>query len=480
MLPLLLAFRKHFEGSDSDDYGYIADFGFYAGGLLSMTWESMDFAVDLQILLLNYSSFVSWRTARRSADDWHNCAPVPSAIANWSILLNGSEAFTFSIPKSAVYYLIVAECSKGVYKVDAFFTNPNGQLLDSRYVPLLTIVPIMIGIFCVVLLYWIFVLGFRCESWTGPRIFLSIVIFCQIAWLVATEVDFGLRSRDDSCESVTDPPRLAMQSLATWLFFTILVFTAGGFGIVRVRWGWIRIVMQVGMSALYVGMTLFFYFWTQEVNAQEVVWMAIVAGCLQMGSVVVLAVLIWRNYVEVTNRLNAHLLVIRMRGIRPPSTPVYADLKLYVCGLLITLCALLIGVVTTMLWFWIVGWWIGHLVQEILVLVSCAALIWLVRPRESAFYLRDIDTREERVVQLKDLEAFVPTDVTAEMREWCPGMRLPPEPRLVVNAVDAPSQSDYVPEWGPSGRMGLFVDDKGSHSGTTAVHVPLITKSEPI
>jgi hypothetical protein len=226
MLTPLLLFRSSVLRNAASDFAYIADFGFYSGGAVSVSWHSLADAIPLTMLLLESSSFTAWRTAHRASGDFHDCQAVPPAAANWSTLLTTtSQNATFSVQKTAVYYLIIAHCLPNLsaaYAVDARFFNPDDEHLDSRYVPVLTVLPIAIPLNILLLIAWLLILCRRKSRASAPRWFLCAVVGCQVLNLAVTEIDLALRSRSDSTEAVTNPVRVAVLSLFTVLFFSLL------------------------------------------------------------------------------------------------------------------------------------------------------------------------------------------------------------------------------------------------------------------
>jgi hypothetical protein len=99
-----------------------------------------------------------------------------------------------------------------------------------------------------------------------------------------------------------------------------------------------------------------------------------------------------------------------------------------------------------MSWFWIVDWWVGHLAQDVFLLLSIAGLYAILRPRDDdSYFERDPDrVAERKTVKLEEVERFIPTDVTPDMKVWCVGMRLPPEPIILENPVDTASELEYT------------------------------------
>jgi hypothetical protein len=454
MLPFFLVFRATVTLDSSTDFGYVANFGFDPDGAIFVTWKTLAGSVPLELLLLDYDTFVSWRIDRRSDSSWHSCSPVPSAGNHSDMVTPSPEDVTFQVTVGAVYYLIVVHCSwnsTSLYTVDAQFTNPDGQLLDSRYCPMLIFLPAAIPLYCGLLIGWVMFLRCTRSRFSPPRIYLGALIGAKILCLVLTETDLALRSETDSAVKFTDPARIAAQSLVTAMFLCGLVMTAGGWGIVRVRWRWPTFAAQIGLGALFVGSDYAVYYWALAFDPP--IWIAIAAAAVQAVALVLLAIMVYRNWATAVDRLSAHLLVISLSGIRPTSTPVYARLTLYTWAIIITMAELLALSVCTLAWFWIVEWWVGHLVQDALLLVSCVALMWVVRAREADVYFESNDRGERKVVKLVEVRRFVPTDVSPEMKEWWPGMRLPPEPVLLAADVDTASECEYTRETEASTRV---------------------------
>jgi hypothetical protein len=121
------------------------------------------------MFVLKSSDFSTWEKDRSRLNDWHFCPPANS-VSNWSCDLTSNPITkAFPIIESGIYVLIAEHCADNLtseYCIDAQFLDPNNQHLDSRYVPLLIVLPTTIPCFVILMICSIIFLIFKKQKKT--------------------------------------------------------------------------------------------------------------------------------------------------------------------------------------------------------------------------------------------------------------------------------------------------------------------------
>jgi hypothetical protein len=432
-------------------YVFIANFGFYKGGLLNVSLCNLpgnqSYAVDLRVFTL--PQYFSWLESHADDITDHVCSD-PDAIDNWTLTLT-SELVTrlFIIPDKDVYYVIIQSCVPefpGHYYVDATFLNPNGQHLDYRDIPSLSVLPVAIPAFSLLFLFWCVYIFIKRSKFLAIHICLGVIVIFYILYLVFSEVTLKRAQETDEATASSIWLKVFQAFYDFTLFSTLIIATSG----------WCLLNVDVALRDLGIslaGVAVFVTLIFVQVEIDMGLWaLAIFFG--QLFAICLLMAQIWRSTSAAEKVIKAHLLVIQNDGILPSSTPIYQKLihyqiLLYVVGL----SFLLVMLTNVNLSFFGAPNWLGRLVDNLIQFGILATVMYLYRPRGETIdrYMRRDDGQGEREeVLLDDLEGLAPTERRNGMREWEDGMDLPLEPLLVsskerTSAFSATEEPDYTP-----------------------------------
>jgi hypothetical protein len=170
----------------------VADFGFYADGYINVSWNNSpgNAAYSVSLQALSNSRYDDWFDELYDSNAWHDCHRDGSVGNVTTVLSSTSQSGQIVIPETGVFVAIVQHCSSnlsGRYSLDVVFMNPNGQHLDSRDIPSLTVLPIMIGIFGVVLLGWIGLILLRRYRFLAIHVCIGVIVLFHILYLAFYE-----------------------------------------------------------------------------------------------------------------------------------------------------------------------------------------------------------------------------------------------------------------------------------------------------
>jgi hypothetical protein len=438
MLALIASIflRIHGEADYNDDVIYISDFGFYAGGHLNVTWDNSPgngaYSVSLQVF--TRTAYDGWLDEIYETDSWRDCNRHGSTANITTVLTPTPQHGHIAIPTEGVFIAILQHCLSpaisGRYTVDITFMNPNGQHLDSREVPLLTVLPVMISVFGLLLFAWIGLICVRRSTFLGIYICLVIIVTFHVLYLIFYEVTLYRGQATDRSTAWSVLLRVA-HALYEMALYSTLVIASSGWCLLNVPNPPRSVLLDMAGVLLFVAS-------------------AAIDSALSLGSWQILLIILefagifWivRTIVVHTRRaqlvIKAHLLLIQQQGIMPSTTPIYEKMALYehflfyvgvsFLGLLV-LNVVLSSVDTAA---WIIG-----VIENIMQLLILGGVMYIYRPRGRRIdpYMRrdgvEAEEAQRDEILLEDLESYDPKVQSSGMREWEDGMALPLEPLVV-------------------------------------------------
>lgn len=431
MLPLLVCFRSTGYGRSWLPYIYVHDFGYFSGGTLTFSWNLRGSGppIPVTMLLFKGSDYSSWKGDRSRLGDWHVCADDDCAV-NWSVdLTTDPVTSTFRIPDSATYTVVVEHCREGLtleYYIDARFMNPDGQHLDSRYVPLLTALPILIPLFGLLLIGYSLFLRCKPQKVTGRQSSLCIIIASYIVVLALNEIGLTFRSKYDAPETAWFAVGTALEGLYDIFFVSFLMVCTGGWGVFNFAKRYIVEILSVSFFVIS-----YFAFYCAALLYETPVWFFAVVRTAQAASVVWIGLTVYRNWTVVNQKFIVHLYVIHQENVRPDTTPVYAKWKEYGTTVFVYLSVALAFDVANVTWLVVRQWWLGGVLKIVVHFISFGVLAVAHRDRRLEMYGEEPHGNVRREVRVDDLEKCDPMRVAEGMKEWRTGMRLPAAPDLI-------------------------------------------------
>jgi hypothetical protein len=431
MLPLLVYFRSTGYGRSWLPYIYVHDFGYFSGGTLTFSWNLRHptAPIPVTMLLFKSSDYSNWKSDRSRLNDWHVCAAEDCAV-NWSVdLTSDPVTATFPIPDSATYTVIVEHCQEGLtseYYIDAQFMNPDGQHLDSRHVPLLTALPILIPLFGLLVMGYSLFLRCKTRKVARTQLCLCIVIASYVVVLTLSEIGLTFRSKYDAAETPWFAVETVLEGLYDIFFLSFLMVCAGGWGVFNLEKRYILEILSVSLFIIS-----YFVFYCAALLYETPLWFFAIVGIVQGASLVWIGLTVYRNWKTVNQKLIAHLYVIHQDNVRPDTTPPYTKWKEYGTTMFVYLSVALAFDVVNVLWLVIRQWWLGRVLKNVVHFISFGVFAVAHRDRRLEVWGKEPRGDVRREVRADDLEKWDPTFVSEGMREWRNGMRLPAAPDLI-------------------------------------------------
>jgi hypothetical protein len=440
-----IALRVNGHARYDADYVFVADFGFYKNGLLSVQMDNTPGGrpYSVKLFVFTRSQYLTWLEYFFAIVD-HICLTSSSVFEGYYVLSPVAQSVNTTMPGKDVYYVIIQSCSRnhsGSYYVDAHFLNPNGQLLDYRDIPSLIVIPIAIPLFSLLLLSWITYIFVKQSKFLAIHVCLGIILTLYIVYLILLEVTLKRASVSDDSNPST-MWLIVFQAFYDFALFSTLVIASGGWCLLNVS----ITVREVASAVVGVSIFVASIFLQSELDLD--LW-NIAVILLQLFSVIWLIWQIWRSTRAAQKVIRAHLLVIQHGGILPSSTPIYQKLVHYQIFLyLVALSFLLVFISTANLSFFGAANWVGRMIDHLLQFIILASVCWLYRPRGEEidkYMQRDNGDGARDEVVLEDLESLEADNRTQGMKEWNSGMNLPLEPVLVSSRDPRPLLSKSSP-----------------------------------
>jgi hypothetical protein len=430
---------------------YVGDFGWFEGGSLNLTWDShpgnRPFPVNLMIF--DHSSYTEWYWDQMFRSTWNDCRSIAPTYDNWTtILTEEPQRRVFPINETGVFVVLVLHCSSalsGRYTVDAEFVNPDGQQLDSREIPALTILLVMIPLFALLFHFWVAYVWIKRRQFQRIHIYLGAIILSYVVFLIFHRM--YLYYGQFTGETTTwDTLRLLFEGVYNVILFTILVLCSSGWCILAVDLSWKAVIVSIaGVTAFVTSCFLQLYLvlgtWQAAVFTLQIVSLGVIFSALYI------------NTQQAQQILKAHLMVIRNDGIAPTTTPIYQKFVmyqkiLYLIGLAFiafVMFNIILSMVSAPAW---AVWFVNNLVQ----LGIIGMMLWLYRPRGTAvdrFMQPDAppDGEQRGEVLLEDLNGFALDGEQGGMREWEDGMELPLQP-ILVSSKEKKKRNEEEPMYG--------------------------------
>jgi hypothetical protein len=442
LLELLLSVCLHVTGHArySSLFIYIADFGYYAGGNFTLTWNNITEggAFDVQLVLFNHRDYRRWYDNLFPYETYVRCPEDCEGVFCWRTNLTSSDQSNSTIvPSKDVYVAIIQHCKPrprtGEYSVDAHFWNPNGQCLDTRDIPSLTVLPIMIPLFGVLFLAWVAISLIRCRKFLMIHFCFVLILIVYILYLVINEVALWRGQTSDDYNGWWIG-LIVVDCVYDVILFSTLIIASSGWCLLHVQLTAWHFLHSIGSAIVFVAMTAI------QNYVDLGLWM-ILTFIIQIAAIVWALRNIRVNTEEATHQVTAHLLVITNSGINPTTTPIYNKLQLYQFLLWALAAAVLVFLVLNFLFALLsaVNWVIG-LGNNILQFIILTVVLFLYRPRGKKIdqYMQtdeEIEGVGRDEVLLDDLDSFsMATDRTG-LRQWDDEMQLPPEP-IVISSRD--------------------------------------------
>jgi hypothetical protein len=421
----------------SANFAYVADFGFYANGTLSLTldWNPDKHLYPIQLLIFNQETYSNWYTDKFITNNWHLCNPTTSLASFHSILTESPQTWNFTTtePKS-IHHIIIQHCNStlsGFYSITAIFLNPNDQHLDWRDLYSLFILKIMISVFTLLLLFWIFYIFIKRRKLFPIHIYCGLITIFYIDFLIVHEISLNQAQYSDNVMTYFIF-RIFFEVLYSVILFTTLLVASSGWGLLNITLTWSDIFKSIIIVICFVVPSFLELHW-QLGNLLVVVLLIHIVGTLSLWQT------LYANNESAKQFIKAHLLAIKNSGIAPASTPIYQKLFLYEVSLVVT--AGVVFVFLTLNLFLVLlhaqNWVIG-LTNNSVQLVTVIALMVLYRPRGKAvddFLQPDVEGegQERGEIAVEELEAFEIDEGGQGMMEWEEGMNLPLQPQVVRN-----------------------------------------------
>jgi hypothetical protein len=415
-------------------FAYVGDFGFFANGTLTFTWDWSPGGqpYPVRMMVMTSREYSNWQGTLLSNGKWHECGAV-DCFANWTTTLSATPSTrTFTFPERQVYTVIVQHCSgdyEGRYSIDARFLNPNGQHLDFRQLPSLTILLIVIPIFSSLLFCWLLYVCLKRRKFSAIHAYLAVINFFYVLFLVFHRISLDIAQRTDDA-TVWRSLRIVFECFYDVILFSTLVVGSGGWGLLNVQIEIKTLIASVACVSLFVTSCFL------QIYVSMAGWELLVL-VVEVGSLFWIWRMIVANAAEAQNHIKAHLLVIRNSGIVPSTTPIYQKFLLYRVLMWIAGAAIFTFVTLNVFMAMMNSLdWVIALVNNVIQFAIIWILMFLYRPRGTSidqFMQPDVeeDGRQRDEVLLEDLEGFQVQDAAEGTREWEEGMNLPLQPLVV-------------------------------------------------
>lgn len=446
-LFLLLSYRKHGKGSMSSRLLLVDDFGFLGGGSYNMTLTAPRSHLNIayRAYLMKSRYFLEFQINGMFSD---LCDFIPNGAEGDSANFIRSEIFNFSLNKEynwftpinhdAILTSTIARCENSQkYQedigVDAYFMNPNGQHLDSRDVPTLTVIPISLAIFGLMLVAYIIASVINHRKWIGLYFFIIVIDILYIIYLVMYYVVLRKASVSD-VTSKWKYPLLVFQYFHYVILFTTIFVTVRGWGLLNVEITWQIILHNFIVIALFFAVM----FIQAEINLG---YYAILTVAIEVGILAWMVLVFNQNYKESHMHLFAHMFVINQEGYDPQTTPIFKKYRLFQIFITLMSSALLIYIMTYIVMLFInAPDWIDNLFSNLMQMFILGSLMVVYRPmgeKIDRYFRPDFDDTDDDQnrgeIGLEDISSFDPKNTSG--RQWEEGMNLPLEPIVIQNNV---------------------------------------------
>jgi hypothetical protein len=422
---------------------YIADFGFYERGIFSVSWNSppTNSRFRANFILFTAAEYDIWSQAHgvASSSTWHNCDGTTRRQANWTVdFPQGADNGNYLIRKKGIYVAIVQHCqksnSKETYWVDAAFVNPDGQELDFRVIPSLTVIPIMVALFSLLFISWIVWVIVRKSHFLRIHLCLILILGLYIIYLVFHEITIQKAQKSEQ-RSLWILLRV-LEAIYDVALLSILVIGSSGWCMLNIELTRAGVFSAIGGVTVFV-VTIFVQNYV-EIGAWQILCFAI-----QILALIWIFRIVRQGTVEAEQQAKAHLYLITQSGIDPVTTPIYEKWKMVNAQIWVLGMAFLLFLILGDMWpFLDAEEWIFALCNNIIQLVIVVVVMYLYRPRGQQVdeYMQDDrgtededDNRDE--ILLDDLDGFNVRTQRGGMTHWQYGMQLPRQP-LVVPSRD--------------------------------------------
>jgi hypothetical protein len=324
------------------------------------------------------------------------------------------------------------------YVVDATFLNPDGQHLDWRDLPSLSVLKIVIAVFSVLLFVWIGLVFLKRRTFLPIHIYCGLINACYIGFLVFHLISLNTaQSTDDA--TVFTYLRVAFEFMYDVVLFATIVVASGGWGLLNVDLTLSDLAKALTSVILFIGAS-FAQFYV-DVDITRVILLII-----EIFSGVWIWYLLHANSEAAQNRIKAHLLAIRNDGIVPITTPIYQKFLIYRLFHNVAIMSF-IAFLTLNIFLSIIRSpnWVVALTNNGFQFGTIATLMVLFRPRGRSIdeYMQpdvELDDQSRGEVALDDLTGFEVADAGDGMREWEEGMDLPLQPLVVCSRAPPTSE----------------------------------------
>jgi hypothetical protein len=450
MLALWLSVCLRVSGTAryASDFVYVGDFGFYAGGTIKFSWLNKGSAHqwDAKAVVMSDDSWKQWYVeylaGRYSSDICTVVSPVGDDVLTVfgpvpDAPVQAQEPVLLNITKSAVYVMIIQNCDdrdmkgskEGIY-VNVIFSNPNGQHLDSRDVPSLAVVTIMIALFGILIVGYVAYLIIKMHRLVTIHFIIGAIVILYILYLTCYEAALKVHSKSDDRTSWSKA-LIAFETIYTIVLFSFLMIASGGWPILHVEVKWYSVLSAILSVGVFMGSIVV----SRELDLRLWVFLVLVLEGLAMAWILRTVLM---NTRDARQHVKAHLYVIQAEGIDPRTTPVWEKFRMYNAFMYVVGFAFAAFFLVNIVWIFLnASNWVTNFVSNLVQLGIILMMMNLYRPRGrggTAYFARDQPTEgeERRQVLIEEVDLMdLDSGQREGMRDWDEGVRLPLEPVLV-------------------------------------------------
>lgn len=419
ILGILLCFRQKYPFTMISPIGILPTFGFQSGGT---------FAVKIKALENTTRTYQFAFLTSKELRDVPQCgAPTlyPHFIWKYSTQENWLNG---TIKDKAILYPVMRDCYPGDAElrvnIEVYYKNPNSYL-DYREQPSLITGPIILGVACSAILFWlIYNIIRRCKF--VPLHYAFTVLFVLFAVLILIEYLYLQRvSKYDG-------------SLVMSIAFDVIdvIYLASLFGtIIMVASGWCFIHTDFSFTDIlvaYIAPALLFGL-ENGAHYSNSIWLATVILVGEFAAIAFCVYVAIKRVGYAKKVIMAHMTVIEHSGIDPSTTPISKKFKVYTNVFNTVLISIFIYFLTVSIVVVVNGgYWIRDLVSAFLQITIYSVVGYNFRPvpdeYSSLFNRNDNDDDTQRmVVELDDIDDNI-IYKKGVGKEWHPGDKLPKEP----------------------------------------------------
>ncbi|OHS93577.1 hypothetical protein TRFO_40168 [Tritrichomonas foetus] len=461
-----LSFRGNYNIPSSVEALHITDYGFYQKGTYSLTFAnnlSNIPYVHFQALLLDPKQYTNLAKAYSfQLFNITECNYSDYYVSNEITFSNSTSNFytmSGSVTKKGVFYFVILNCdvkysenenpkmisytnlksdnnnnnlndiksgnkNEGKYFLNAVLMNPNDQHLDYRLIPDLKALPILIGLFTLLLVSYIAILIYFHRKFLRIHIFL--IVSCVLYIMYLSFYYTSLIHDENYDWKIT--LSVFKYLYHSFLFITLLI-ASSGWCILHVPISWVRNIIGMIAVCVYWLPSLLMEF-IDTTSSSRLLFLF----SMMLLSLTALVFVIYGNMRDSQMHLNAHLYVIQQDGINPMSTPIFRKKFIIVAIVELPILSLLfIYLVQIITSYTGADQWISDIVNFIvqLLIILSAMLIYRPQGKDIDQYINadEGDESDRGQVRLEDLNQLQFDQDDGQ--EWTTDVKLPLEPILI-------------------------------------------------